>query len=537
VKPAKAGETQTGKFMGQPFEDLTWEQVKEYISVPDKTRARSNRMLLGKNFGWFLRIYLSHLFWIKPAPFQEESWKLASEKLVLLEWPRFYGKSATFGVGFPLWVAYENPFNFDIKHNINGIMYISNALDLCMEMIQRQKIEILYNDLLNNDFNIEVPEKSSGFAWRSDEYDLLLKGKPIFNMRGRGKDSSLRGKHPPIIVMDDFEGDDEARNEDIRDETKHKFRATIYPMLGIDSPKRNSRLLIVGTPNHPECLLNELEHEDWLKISKYPILNKEGNPLWPEYESYENIMEKRRRMGNRAFMAECMLTPVASENPIFSDSMINEFTTDSDLYKNASQIGFYRAVALDPAISMKKTADYTSVITIEATREKDPKFFVRGNGARRGRWLVPQIVSILADVCEEVHPHEVIIETVQFQQAVKDEWDRYCDIHKIYHHTKTIKPNRDKVLRAHAVVPALSDGRVYFETSNQVVQALVHEMMIFPKKGKNVHDDLVDSFVYAMTECMYNAKRNINRFDSDKIIQVLPQNYKKVGNLINYGYK
>ena len=472
-----------------------------------------------------MRIYLSHIINIKPAPFQIESFQLAKEKeLLLLEWPRYYGKSAIFGIGYPLWVGYCNPFDFDRSKKRERLMYISNALELCEEFIVEQKVEILHNQLLNHDFDMQPGNPNKGQAWRSDEYDLVYDGKVVFNIRGRGKDSSLRGKHPNILVLDDFEGDEEADNENSRDKLKHKFRSTVYGMLGLDSKVRHARLVYIGTPNHPECLIKELEEEGWLTVSKYPNLTPEGEPLWPDLETKEDIEQKRQRMGMRAFMAECMLEPVASENPIFNDYMIKEYDPNSDFYKEAVKVGLFKVTADDPAISRGRSADYSAIVSISATREADPKFFVEGQYCSRGRWGLPENVSHLADICEGFRPHRVIIETVAYQQAVKDAWDRHMEINGIYHKTIPIKPTKDKELRANAIVPALRDGRVFFDTSYPVVQALISEMMIFPKEGKNIHNDLVDAFVYAMTEAMQVTKRKVVQHTGPYI--VLPEGCK-----------
>ena len=125
----------------------------------------------------------------------------------------------------------------------------------------------------------------------------------------------------------------------------------------------------------------------------------------------------------------------------------------------------------------------------------------------RGHWPIHHTISELARLYQKFQANAVIIETVAFQQAIADEFRRYCDNNRWFPRIIEIKPDQDKERRAHAVAPLLERGQVYFDTSDVMVQHLVDEMLVFPTGD---HDDLVDAFVYALAELKQWAGRERN---------------------------
>ncbi len=163
--------------------------------------------------------------------------------------------------------------------------------------------------------------------------------------------------------------------------------------------------------------------------------------------------------------------------------------------------GLHTLVACDPAISKKETADYTAVVSVSACTDKSTgkqRYYVRSSGGvSRGHWPINRTVGELVRIYDDLGASGIVIETTAYQEALADEVVRYSDEHHRNIPVLAVKPDKDKERRASAVAPLLERGEVFFDHDDPMQRKLMDELFLFPTGN---HDDLVDAFVYALTE-------------------------------------
>ena len=241
--------------------------------------------------------------------------------------------------------------------------------------------------------------------------------------------------------------------------------------------------------------------------------------MWPEKWPIEALEEHKREIGTIAFNSEFQNDPIISENPIFVREWFNEYDSGGEHFKKIQKEGLYTVSAIDPAISRKENSDFSAIVTVSATFDKEPKFYVRVGGVVRGHWPISKQVSELDRISRGMKANLVAIETVAYQQALADEFRTYTEEHRYFPTIKEIRPDRDKERRAHAITGPLTRGQVFFDHTDPMTQRLMDEMFLFPTGDK---DDLTDAFVYAMSLCMRWAKRR-DPYDQTGPVIVLPR--------------
>lgn len=469
--------------------------IMPYFDAKQCQEAQKNRLYAATvSFKWFMLIYMGHHLTRFPAPFQLQSYENAFAGRLLEIWPRHIGKSITWAVGYPLWVLLNNPF----ERNKENIVIISHAADLAEQWIEDHKKELTENPLILADYE---PEK--GERWRTDEIWVPGRGK----IYSKGSGAQIRGFHPTTTVIDDLEAREEAESDVQREKTRRYFWRDVWGALSHQGSDK-SRIVVIGTPVHPQALLPELykKQDDWKK-AWYGVYSEDGQPLWPEYMNRETIEKLRVEMSTDpgAFASEYLCQPIVTENPIFVKDWIKEYDPiDEDFVKRQQEEGFYTVLAVDPAISRRERADYTAIVTVLATKFKPNRYYVRTHGVTRLRGSIQETVQTIQRLYEQVGAHMVLIETVAFQQALADEWKRFCEDHHWPVNLRQIKPFKDKEVRARDIQSLFSRKEVYFNLSDPMQRRLVDELLMFPT---GTHDDLVDALVYALAELKQRTDR------------------------------
>ena len=488
------------------LQNRDFSQLMERFDDEKCPDARANRLYAAKHsFKWFMLLYMSHFLTHKPADFQLESYEKAKDERLLQVWPRGFGKSITWSVCYPLWVVLNNPFNLDLKQHIEDIFCISNAGPLAEKWIRFHKRELTTNSRILADYRVEPGE-----IWRVDQIEINKNGHVIGRITAKGSGAQIRGEHPTELLIDDLEDREEARSETLRKKTEEYFFQDLWGTLRHKAPGR-TRVKIVGTFVHPLALLPKLYNKDWWTKVKYAVYKPDGSPLWPDYMDKHALEELRMQLedvSSSAWASEYMNQPIISENPIFVDNWIQTYEEENDVrFLRDKKQGLYTVIALDPAISRRDKSDFSAIVTISSNFESKPNFYVRNKGVVRGHWPIHHTISELARLYQKFQANAVVIETVAFQQAIADEFRRYCENNRWFPRIIEIKPDQDKERRAHAVAPLLERGQVFFDTSDVMVQHLVDEMLVFPTGD---HDDLVDAFDYSLAELKRWAGRERN---------------------------
>lgn len=445
---------------------------------------------------WFAGYYLQDDLIYKVPRFHREMYDLAykGHKRIVIAAPRSFAKSTVFSKIYPLYLIYEGVF----PKSMGKIVIVSNTAELAEEWLAAIKEELEDNKFLTTDYG-EIQK----IVWRNDSIVIRQPrtGKKV-SIKALGEQKQIRGRRPDVVVCDDLEDDESVESEDQRAKRQRWFDKAL-----INTLEKENQLVVVGTILHPLSLLSTLLEREMYErrfYMAYTTWDKEES-IWPEKWPVEALRDREKEVGTIGFNQEFMNTPVITENPIFAREWLLEYDSDGAMFEKEVTSGLYTVVAIDPAISRKETADYTAIVTLSANFDKpEPKIYVRVGGVMRGHWPINKQVAELERIYRKFDASAVVVETVAYQQALADEFRAYCEANRRFPKIIEAKPDRDKERRAHAVASMVERGRVFFDYSDTLTQRLMNEMFMFPTGDR---DDLVDAFVYALTEIKEWAKR------------------------------
>ena len=376
------------------------------------------------------------------------------------------------------------------------VFVISETGPKAEEIMQHIKIELETNEELIAEYGVFVPPRNSNKKWT----ERLIQTNQGFELRVGGRGCQIRGFRPSLVIIDDIEDDEEVRSDDQRDKLEQWFdRALINTLDEIEC-----QCFVIGTTLHPLCLLNYLERKPgWTNRSYMAYVDgiqELGHELWPSKWPHKRLQKRKAEIDHErpgAFRAEFMNDPIVSENPIFVREWFEKYSPEDEAFSQAMSTGLHTLISCDPAISKRETADYTAIVSISARMGDKPGYFVRSDGVIRGHWPINRTVSELIRVYDSLGASGIVVETTAYQEALADEVTRYADEHHRNIPVISVKPDKDKERRAHAVAPMLERSEVFFDHSDPMQRKLMDELFLFPTGS---HDDLVDAFVHCLTE-------------------------------------
>ena len=457
---------------------------------------------------------MGHMLTISPADFQFESYSHAKVHRLLEVWPRGFGKSRTWSIGYPLWVLLNNPYNLDLKWKKEDLIMISNTSQLAEKWVREHKKELEHNQLLVNDYFGGDFEKYKGDIWRTDEYEIKGRGRVL----AKGSGAAIRGEHPTEIIMDDLENREEARSETQREKMREYFYSDVWGTLRHNKSDNPTRVKIVGTFVHPLALLPELNGKDWWDNYRYSVYKEDGKPLWPEYLDDDGLQELRSTVPETTWASEYLNAPIVSANPMFLRRQFQPYEPGMLRGADGKKITFKDMkifTAIDPAISQKDGADYTALSTFGVTWDKEPRIYCLD--ARRGHWPMSRQITELMACYERFPGSEQLIEVVAYQKALYLEYRERLERDNFNIKVHALERDKDKGRRAHVVTPLFEKSIVHFDFSDKMQQLLMDELALFDyAKHKAGRDDWVDTTVDCLTFIMDHIKRRENRAKRSK---------------------
>jgi predicted phage terminase large subunit-like protein len=153
-----------------------------------------------------------------------------------------------------------------------------------------------------------------------------------------------------------------------------------------------------------------------------------------------------------------------------------------------------RFLTVDPAASVKDTADYTVISAWGLTKAGDLLWL----DCHRGRWEVPDIPKQIAPLFERHRCTEVVIEGGGTQKGIV----QLCQRHPRLGYTavREINPEgQDKLVRATPSINLAASGKLWLPASNPPwLDAVLAELLRFTGDPKqDAHDDVIDTLAYA----------------------------------------
>ncbi len=470
--------------------------------------------------------------------------------------PRGYAKSSLVVTAYALWsLAFERePY----------IVIVSDTADQAIDHLRSIKQELEDNERLREDFPglCETPApgtRPGPERWRKD--DIITRSVPAkrgspsaggMRVSALGAEQKLRGRRnrdnrPSLIMLDDIENEEIARSAEQRDKRLAWIRGTV---LQAGTPRTNC--VAVGTVLSPGSVLAHLldpakspgwttrkyravesyadRHDLWDRWRAVLMLEEEfegasglaasrayfsanraamlegAKVLWPEKETYLDLMEQRVTGGRASFESEKQNEPISAESCFFRESDLlywddprrgNTPTVDALLATLRSRCAI--TGACDPAMGRPGVrGDYSAIVIIAREYSTGVKYVLAADVSRcRPDELLDRIMKY----------HELFrlqsfgVEENGFQQLLSDALARRSSRAMRPFSVRGIKNTGDKAARVQALQPLLTTGQLRLSRRQET---LISQLLQFPH---GPHDDGPDALAMAVEV----ANRSVGR--------------------------
>jgi len=413
--------------------------------------------------------------------------------------------------------------------------------------------ELENNELLQEVYGLLAPVKGQ-LGWSTKNF-VAQNGIRVM-AKSRGK--QVRGlKHgnqrPTLIILDDCESPDKVLMEEQRYKTRQWLEKDI---LKLGSVGGQANIMVIGTCLHPDALLptlltlpgwqgykyqavisfaeNQALWQDWRQI--YTDLSNpkrqadaqafyEANQsemlagtqvLWPEAESYLQLMQMIVNEGQASFQSEKQNDPFDPDRQLFHMHLAKRFRVvmgegqiESIEWLDGSGKMIHRAqlseiVAFhDPALGKKpgqtSEPDYAAIVVVasdtngylyclDAYIEKDP--------------LSRQIERAF-QLYEKWHFDRLYLEENGFQYLLKGPYTEMNNLQtNTYIHVIGVEQHENKFKRISTLEPEITNGYLLF--ADTLNPRMIEQLSLFPTSYDDGPDALEGAVSQLKRRCIYN---------------------------------
>jgi predicted phage terminase large subunit-like protein len=469
--------------------DLSKEElVKKIKEVSDTSDVLVKKVLLNNLFK-FNRFALGieeGKDKLKLAPFHQEMCTFIDKnpkrfKLVLV--PRGHLKSSMVTIGKSLQWMYADPSVRILVANATYRMATTFVGQIQRHLKFNNKLLEKFGDIAANPVN-----------WTADMITLEAAceahGKKEATLTGFGMGGNLVSQHYDKIILDDIVNRDTVN-------TREQIEKSILFLKDIlDLLEPGGEMIILGTRWHDQDLYGWIMDKSNDIITSFDVFLRPaftGNlrdhlsfrALWPEKFSRSYLEKLYREKGPYEFSSQYMNNPVPDEDAVFKRPWFHYYD-ETELRGRPLN----KFTAVDPAISLEKEADYTSIVTVGVDHFHN--WYILD--IFRDRVTPNDLINRLYITYERWHPIEIGIENVAFQKVLQYALNEEGRKRKKYLPIVEVKPeSRTKDERIRGLQPLYANGVILHKKELVYNDYLEDELTRFPR-GR--HDDIIDAMSY-----------------------------------------
>lgn len=515
---------------------MTKKQSNAYRHTAARTVASLRRSMGERSLLAFGHMYLPHYFQLAPSKMHlelgvalEQATQQRGARLAIAA-PRGHAKSTLMSLAYVLWsICYRRE---------QYVILISNIGDQADDQLSAIKEELQQNESLIADFPeaCEVPGIKPGAPrWRKNEIitrnDIKVTALGI-NEKIRGR--KHKSHRPSLIVLDDIENETSVRSEDQRGQLKEYYTKTVAK-----AGDKETNIIVIGTLLHFDSLLASLLDSDqfpgWFTRTYRAICSWSSRPelweqfesiltgrdeyeqqsgasaadaffarhstemlrgtdvLWPERESYRDLITMRALEGQRSFDSEKQNIPIDPDDCLFSAAKLRFWDDEYDsvehllatVGKNGRLLG-----ACDPSMGKKsKGSDPSAIIVLLRDIKSNQLYVLEADIAIR---TPEKTIDTILEYGRKYRFSHFAIETIQFQEFMAHELKRRARDAGVALRVKELKPTTDKLGRIQSLEPIVSAGNLLFCRKHRI---LLDQLRQFPLAK---HDDGPDALEMAV---------------------------------------
>ena len=349
--------------------------------------------------------------------------------------PRGTSKSTVLGKELPMMIALTMPYTVT-----SLVMATDNLIEDRFGEIQKQFQE---NEYLLTDYGQQRPPKGSG-TWNLHRLNLIS-GSLI---QGVSVESRKRGMRPWALILDDpeFDPTHEFEETNLLKELETLLFRQLLPMLD-----PGSRMVWIGTMISRRaalwaaCMGTDPRFRMWNRrvygLTDRDLTTGRTEYLWKSKWGPKQVAIRRRELGEAAYQAEC------ENNPVSASDRILHIEEPYDTYTvSGGKISWYirgpngvpelceavyeewldklaRVFTVDPALSLKLTADQSSILCVGI--DTDRIWWVLD--LFLGRMTEGRLIDEVYRMGLEWQPTLVGVESIAFQDLIRGRMESDLD--------------------------------------------------------------------------------------------------------------
>ena len=471
-----------------------------------KNKLKDNMIMFGK-------VIMPNMFSV-PSP--EFHYKIAdaivddSNKQINIIAPRGHAKSSIVGGVYPL-------FHIMNHSGAKLIVLVSRTQDHAIKLLGTIKDTLEYSNTFRQIYGYWGQHNARQWA----KSEIELKDGTVIICKGTGQ--QLRGikvgsQRPTLIIVDDPEDENNTKTAEAMEANLRWLLQSAVPSL---DPKKG-KIIVIGTPQHQRCMVEILkEMKGWKNMHFSPDLKK-NVALWEEWQPIKKLQQKKEELESigrsSVFYREYMCQIIGDEDQLFKLEYIqyHDYELEIDdanrhfLVNKDKKIPVNVFMGVDPASSVRKTADY-SVIMPVAVDEQNNRYILQ---YYRNRATPMQLAESIIEYFKLFKPVKVRVESVGYQEMLREYLRQRCDEERIFISGLEIKesPRTSKSSRLETMQPYFAQKKVYMKEN---MEELKDELLLYPR-GK--HDDLLDGLFYATKKCFPPAHKE-SEIKNKKVVE------------------
>ena len=290
------------------------------------------------------------------------------------------------------------------KHRNFRALYVSATLDQALNKLEQ------FEELCRRSFWLKhnIAKGEDDGSWRRSAKQF----KNGSRIQAASVGKSLEGPHVHLIILDDI----------LAEFPKYSDEKVIYYIKRVVMPMRlpEGQITLVGTQKRINDATQWIKESPEWKHVWHPALLEDGTPRWPEYWTYERLMQEKESMGSRAFESEYLLNPIDPESSLITWEVLNP-CLDHDLELNVIPDKYELVMGVDRAVGIDQRNDETSYCILAWNRDTQERHLVyqwTGKVKAEGAgWLKAQVDNIVS-LSARYNPTKIMIESNGFQRLV-----------------------------------------------------------------------------------------------------------------------
>lgn len=406
---------------------------------------------------------------------------------IILSIPPRHGKTQLASIFFPAWALGRYP---ELK-----FILATYGAELSEEVGMKTR-DLINNDAYQNIFNgVKLKADTKAKAkWMTDKGGSYT---------AVGVGGAITGKGGQIILIDDLLKDRaEAESENISNTAWDYYRSTLYSRqegnaaIIVIMQRWNQKDIVArlleedklrkesgGTPENWEVInFPAIAVEDEYHPITHKLLRKEGQVLWPEKYDLA-FLESQKQQSPYFWSSQYQQDPIMAETAEFKVEMFRYFNEEE---LTGKYLRYYTIV--DPAISQKKSADNTVVLTV-AKEVNGPNIYRIREDA--GRFTPQETVDLIFKHTGEYNS-ELWLETIAYQASLKFLIQEKQRLIQRYFTVYELKSSTKKEERIRGLLGLYQTGVIWHRKSDSNYEL---ELLAFPNGRR---DDRADCMAYIL---------------------------------------